>query len=171
LKYSPESYYKYKSGKREGEVVELLMFKDYDFLFWHLSKIKKEKNQKGNKNGYEKHLEWILEKGETRKVKAVCPQCNENRATKFSALFSYDRKTFSIGHKYISCNEKKCLKKIIQKDGRLQLICEIKFSSIPQVTRNKKGQRDLGIFYRYLFNLPCPPQRLTAKEAFQFFKE
>ena len=69
--YQPNGSYVIKSGKRKGKVLELLMFNDYLFLVWMLQKLNKA--SKGGKNELHLHLEWLIQKGENRQVKMICP--------------------------------------------------------------------------------------------------
>lgn len=169
MEYEPTKPYVIKGGKRKGKALELLMFNDYGFLRWHLAKIKKMKSGTG-KNEYEKHLEWLLKRGEDRKPKMICPICGEKRVQYFSIRRSRGGYDFSISPSYTCCEKEECRSKLRAKalGGPVQLV-RPKFSNILRYAKLKRDRKRIADLYKEIFMLPTT--RLTRKRAFQFFKE
>ena len=166
--YEPSEPYVIKSGKREGKVLELLMFNDYSFLRWHLGKIRREYSG-GKKKQYHKHLEWLMAKGENREPKMECPICGQKEVKYFSVRFSRGTNRFSISPRYTCCENSGCQEMLRAKafGDNLQFF-KPKFSNITRITKFKVDQKRIADLYRQIFNLEG---RLTREKAFQFFKE
>lgn len=164
MAYTPKEPYVFKSGKRKGKVVELLMFTDYGFLSWLHNKIS-NKRKGVKKNQLEKHLEWILKQGETRKPKMDCPICGQNKIKLFSVIRGYNDFSMSAGY---SCCEN-CKQKLKgYAAGKMIHLFEPKFSNIKNIAITKGDQKRISQTYRTIYKLPT---RLTRKRAFEFFSE
>ena len=63
--------------QKNNKTLEVLMFSDYCKLVWQYNKLEKEAEFKdiSEISDYHKHLEWLIERGEDRVPKAVCPHC------------------------------------------------------------------------------------------------
>ncbi len=168
--YEPNKPYIFQSGKREGKALEVLMFNEPGFIPWQLNLIRKRKNG-SNKNALEKHLEWLIAKGETREPQMICPQCNKERVEYFSVRYSYDGRDFSISPAYTCCDSARCTEKLkAMAGGRGPHFFRIRWSSITRVTTRKSDQKRVADVFRHIFNLPYGKgSRLTAEKAFEFF--
>ncbi len=165
--YCPEEPYIIQSGSRKGEVLELLMFKNYGFLNWHLKKIRKN-HRGGPLNRYHLHLEWLMAKGENRTPQMDCPICGD-RVDLFSVRRSGRGGLFSIGPGYVSCRKEACKNMISAASmGRGIQFYEPKFSNIIRITSSKGRRKDIADLYKSIFGLST--KRLTRKSAFEFFK-
>ncbi len=161
--YDPSQWYVIQSGKRKGEALELLMFKDYHFLCWF-----KENKLKGgkNKNKLQLHLEWLLRQGETRQTKMLCPFCKSEPVKYFSVAYSFN--DFSVGSGYTCCRKKECIESLRgMAMGKPVTLLEFKFSNLRRFNKTDARTR-ISELYRKAFGLDKP---LTRKRAFQFFKE
>lgn len=167
--YQPTEPYVIKSGKRKGKSLEVLMFNDYSFLRWHLSKIRKERKGNQPMNEYQRHLEWLMIQGESRQPEMVCPICGTRKVKYFSVRYSKGTKRFSIGLNYTVCDRKKCqeMLKGAAFGNPIQLL-KPKFSNITKISRLRCEQKRITNLYREIFNLQG---RLTKKKAFEFFKK
>ena len=167
--YEPSEPYVIKSGKREGKVLELMMFNNYSFLRWQLGKIRREYNG-GRKNQYHKHLEWLLQRGENREAKIICPVCGEDKVSHFSVRFSRGTRRFSISPRYTCCEKKEC-REMLRAGAfgdNLQFF-KPKFSNVTRITKYKIEQKRITELYKQIFDLST--KRLTRKAAFEFFNE
>lgn len=167
--YEPSEPYVIQSGKREGKVLELLMFNDYSFLRWHLGKIR-QKHSGGAKNRYHRHLEWLMDKGESREPKMKCPICGQRAVKYFSVRFSRGTRRFSISPRYTCCKDSDCqdMLRAGAFGDNLQYFRPL-FSNITRITKFKVEQKRIADLYKEIFNLST--KRLTRKAAFKFFKE
>jgi len=167
--YSPEEPYLFKTGRYQGRSAEVLMFRNYGYLVFILHKIRNNW-QGGKKNRLHKHLEWLLDRGENilDEVKLTCPYCKEKKmAVYYSVLRSYYVNDFSIGSRYVCCeNCKKSLRH--QAFGKIPKIAPFKFSSIKVIARNKQEEKELGYFFQKAFTLSF--KKLSTKKAFNLFK-
>ncbi len=161
--YIPTDPYVFKSGKREGKCLELLMFEDYQFLHWLYNTNIKGKGV--SKNQLELHLEWLLMRGENRQTAMKCPQCNANHYVSFfSVRYSYN--DFSIGPQFTSCSNKSCVESLKALSlEKTPAILPIKFSSILTFKLKIDRKRVTNLF-RHCFGLPRP---LKKDVAFRFF--
>ncbi len=159
---SEKGWYEFKSGKRKGKVLELLMFEDYNFLHWfYHNKIKGGKE----KNRLERHLEWLLSRGEDRQPKMLCPQCNEEPVKYFSVLHSFN--DFSIGTFYTCCEKKECKERLRgMAAGKSITLYQFKFSILRRF--NKTDAKRVAELYKRVFQLPKP---LRREVAYKFFSE
>ncbi len=158
--YVPEGPYIIQSGKNKGKSVELLMFSNYSLLNWIYEKAKE--NCFNQKNSLHRHLEWVMARGEDRKVQVNCPFCNQP-ATQFSIRSSYG---YSFDSDYICCNSDECKSNLRSYSFEKSLIFKpIKFSSM-NFFRSKTDQKKLGQIFKKVFVLP---NRMTRNHAFQFF--
>jgi len=170
LSYEPKEPYEFKSGRREGKVLELMMFKNYGFLNWYFNKKLGGRGVPENKkNELHRHLEWLLDKGENRRTELLCPYCGKRKVKLFSLLDS--KYGFSIGPHYTCCNNMKCKGKVQSLPlGKIPMLLPFKFSQIKKF-RAKSDQKRVGDLFRKVFGLPTRPDPLTRETAFQFFKE
>jgi len=157
--YSPLKPYLFQSGKRAGESLEVLIFKDYSFLRWLHREILKETPVK--KNNLQLHLEWLLERGEEVKTNLLCPICGQNKVE-----FFYIRRSdgdISLGTSYTSCNQ--CIDEA--EAMGLNIIPErypLKFSSLSHFRRGERKM--VSKLFQQVF---LPPGRLTKERAFKLF--
>ncbi len=160
--YKPNGPYTFQSGKRKGRTLELLMFEDYQFLSWFYSQ--KVKSDNGNKNGLEKHLEWLLKRGEDRTPKMICPHCKKRSIAYFSVLLSGN--DFSINPYYTCCED--CTDELVSMAaGKTPSLLPIKFSSL-LFFRKKGDRRRVAKMFRILFQTP---NKMGRNKAFHFFNE
>jgi len=152
----------FQSGKRAGKAIELLMFTDYDFLIWLLRKLDRESGS--TKNTLHLHLEWLIQKGENRQTKMICPQCKKQPVKFFSVRYAGD--LFSIGSSYTCCKKEECIEKVrAMAAGKWPELLPFRFSVMGNF-RLKADKRRIGILFRRVFGLPNP---LTREAAFEFF--
>jgi hypothetical protein len=167
--YEPEGPYIIKSGKREGKSLEVLMFNDYSFLRWHLSKIRKARKGNQPMNDYQKHLEWLMIQAESRTPEMMCPICGNRKVKYFSVRYSRGTRRFSVSSNFTVCDSKECQNRI--KAGAfgdpIQFL-RPKFSNIPKISKLKCEQKRITDLYREMFGLTG---RLTRSKAFEFFKK
>jgi len=163
--YCPSGPYIFKGGKRKGVVLESLMFKDYNFLLYLLAKIRKEKGDSENKNELEKHLEWLLARGENRETKALCPQCGKKRVVYLSV--AYSRFDFSAGPYYTSCENRECIERLRGMATKSIALYPFRFSTLKNF-RSKTDQKRIGNIFKWAFGLPSP---LRRERLFAFFSE
>ena len=162
--YNPSSPYVFKGGKRKGVVLESLMFKDYGFLLYLLAKIRKEKKSEG-KNELERHLEWVLARGEDRKPKALCPQCGKKRVEYFSVAYSHF--DFSVGPHYTCCDSPDCAEKVKGMAMKRVALDPFRFSVMKNF-RSKTDQKRIGNLFKWAFGLEG---QLRREKLFSFFSE
>lgn len=162
--YQPSGPYVIQSGKRRGKALEMLMFENYAFLRWFLvHKLNSNKTQ--NKNSLHRHLEWLVEQGESRQPTLVCPQCGQGPIKYFSVVYNYDGDV-SIDSGYTCCDKTECREALAKM--ALEKTCQllpIRFSSLLRFS-NKSDRRRATKLFRQVFGLP---ERLTRNEAFRFF--
>lgn len=164
--YKPEGPYTYRSGKRKGQCLELLMFTDYDFLNWQYNYIAKNSDPKREKNRLEKHLKWLLDRGEDRVPQMVCPQCGEKKVEKFAVRRSNG--LISIGPGYTICDSETCKEKLnAQSFSKPLYYFKPQFANILRVSRFKGDRKRVAQLYKHhIFKLEA---RLTRQRAFEFF--
>ncbi|MCF7845521.1 MAG: hypothetical protein K9M12_02035 [Candidatus Pacebacteria bacterium] len=161
--YHPTGPYTFQSGKRRGRTLELLMFEDYQFLNWFYHQ--KINGSGGGKNRLEKHLGWLLEKGENRKPKMMCPHCRKYPVAYFSILFSANGNDFSAGSYYSCCED--CIDELkAMAFEKTPSLLPIRFSSL-LLFRKKEDRRRIAKMYRIFYQLPG---KMGKKKAFNFFK-
>ncbi|MEA2092892.1 MAG: hypothetical protein U9P61_02915 [Patescibacteria group bacterium] len=139
------------------------MFEDYQFLNWFY--YKKINSNGGEKNRLEKHLCWLLEKGENRQTKMICPYCKKRYIAYFSVLFSSGN-DFSVDPCYTCCED--CTDELVATavgKGKVSSLLPIKFSSLLLFWK-KVDQKRIARIYRTFFQLP---KKLGKKQAFNFF--
>jgi hypothetical protein len=163
--YNPTGPYVFKNGKRKGEVLELLMFKDYSFLRWLLYQINSEAHRQ--KNQLHQHLEWLIGQGENRPWPVqMCRHCGQRPITKFSILGT-EEFGYSMGLSYACCSDLTCMEKLQgEAAGKSVIYLSPCFSNI-RFFRHKSDQRLFTQLLRSFYGLP---DRLTRQRAFEFFK-
>ncbi len=165
-KYIPNGPYVFKSGKRTGQALEVLMFQDYDFLQWFYGRLERELKNGGKKNVLHLHLEWLLNKGETRKSIIPCPVCKKNMVDRFFVRRSQEG--ISTNTSYASCKNEDCIDHI--KGISMGIVPEIyilKFSSL-SLFRKKDEKRMVSEIYKKAFLVSG---KLNRQRAFDFFIE
>lgn len=173
MSYEPSEPYEFKSGKRKGEVLELMMFNgNYSFLDWMLKKREEECEDQNNKDRLHRHLEWLLSKGENREPQMICPQCGEEKVKFFSTRWSNFKSDFSIGARNTCCSKRRCKEKLTEGFSQIELK-PFKFSVMKKEEgfHRKVDQRRVGDLFRKVFNLSTRPDPLTREMAFDFFKQ
>lgn len=167
--YSPNGPYIFQSGKRQGKILELLMFSNPGFLVWLLNEY--HNKQTKNKNSLHLHLEWLLQQGETRKAKMLCPFCGKKRVELLSIIRSSSTGYYSIDAGFSCCNSDTCKKTLASMALRHpQTFAPIKFSTVIKSTI--PGNRKLILkAFRKIFGLSGRSfGKLTRQKAFEFFK-
>jgi hypothetical protein len=163
--YDPRAPYAIKSGSKIGESLEHLMFIDYGWLVYMRDLLNKRKSKEKNK--FHKHIEWVLERGESRQSKMLCPQCVSSPVVYFSVL-GERRNGYSMNVAYTCCDDDACKQKLIaQGIEKTSTLMPIAFSSIMRFGV-KRDQRQVVQILKKCFNLP---KRLTKEVLFSFFKE
>lgn len=159
--YVPVEPYLFKTGSRKGLSVERLMFTEYPFLCFLYAKMNQEESK--NPNRLQKHLEWILARGENRETRILCPQCGENSVKFFSVRIS--SAGMSIGPRYTSCGERDCLRVLASMANAPTQVKEFKFSVLDGM--GKKERKKVAFLFQQVFKIP----RLEKKKIFDFFSE
>lgn len=165
INYHPDGPYTFKSGKRAGQAVEILMFRDYPFLkqFHHYLN---EKIRNGKKNSLHLHLEWILERGETRKPLLTCPVCGTEKVKYFFVRRAYDGISANIS--YTSCEKKACIEEITAMGMSIvPKRYELRFSSLSRFTKKDEKKIVSEIFKKAFL----PSGKLSRQRAFELFVE
>ncbi|MEK7478809.1 MAG: hypothetical protein AAB626_02730 [Patescibacteria group bacterium] len=149
--YVPTGPYFLKSGKRIGKSLEELMFEDYSMLLVMRSKITVAKNE------MQKHLLWLMDRGEDRVATLPCPYCKEKNLS----FFAYSFKE----RKYYTCcdNWYPCIGEVLSKAQRFPL----KFSSIARFQWASRPY--IMAFFKSVFFPGC--ENLTAQQLFEFFSK
>ena len=163
--YHPDGPYVFKSGKRVGQAVEVLMFQDYPFLK-HLYRYMEGGIGNERKNSLHIHLEWIFERGETREPLLFCPICKTEKARYFFVRRS--RSGISANISYTACEGKKCIQKIMAMGMEATPERhELKFSSLSQFKRKDEKMVVSQIFKRAFL----PAGKLSRQRSFELFIE
>jgi len=163
LENYPDGPYVFKTGKRKGISVELLMFNDYGLILFLLSKIRREKKEGGQKNELEKHLEWIVARGEDRETEALCPHCRENKVKYFSVAYSFN--DFSAAPYYTCCDNRKCIEKLEGMTMGKASFFPFQFSVLKRF-RSKADKKRISNIFKWAFGLEAP---LRKEKLFKFF--
>lgn len=162
--YVPRSPYVLKTGQYAGKSVEILMFHNYDYLL-NLLKFLKEKNAETQ---LAVHLAWLINQGETRKTKMLCPNCHEQPVKEFSVLGNVEY-GFSIGQDFTCCEDKECRERLIDLAAfKIPQFLPFKFSVL-RAFRHKSDQKQITRLFQIVFELPYPLKSLTKELAFEFF--
>ncbi len=161
--YNPDGPYVFQTGKRKGVSVESLMFNDYGFILFLLSKIRKEKKGEGEKNKLERHLEWIIARGEDRETEALCPQCKERRVRYFSVVYSFN--DFSAAPYYTCCDNRRCIERLEGMAMKSVSFFPFKFSVLKRF-RSKADKKRISSIFKWAFGLEPP---LRKEKLFKFF--
>jgi len=139
------------------------MFTNFGFIEWLLNKYYNKPTK--NKNRLRLHLEWLLQQGETREAKMLCPQCGKRKVKLLSIIWS-SAKTCSIDADFSCCSSDACKKKlenlVLEHPHRF---VEIKFSTVIQ-SQSPRNKKLMLRAFRRILNLP----RLTKEATFEFFK-
>jgi hypothetical protein len=161
--YRPLGPYFFKTGQRAGECLEVLMFKDYAFLVWLLSRL--NNNQRGErKNELHQHLEWLLKRGEEITPKAVCPYCKEYPVRFFSVI--YTGNDFSVSSSYTCCEKEECMNAVVSMGlGKRVSFYPVKFSSLLRFS--KKDRKRIVNLFKDILEI----KKLTPQSAFRIFAE
>lgn len=146
--YVPTGPYFLRSGDRMGKSLEELMFENYSVLMVMRSKITVAKNE------MQKHLLWLLARGEDRIASQICEHCGKEKITHFA--YSYSE------HKYYKgCNSILCMGVLLSKAKRYPL----KFSSIARFAWGSRPY--VSAFFKSVFFPGC--KNPTAEQLFEFF--
>ncbi len=166
MTYLPEKPYVYKEGRMRGMSMARLMFENYSFLHSSYLSIK-DINPTSEK---EKHLKWIIERGENRPPLEKCKQCYVLMAVRF--LVSYSKNRFFVSPNLISCDRSECKKKLMDQVKEANGISlNFVFSSmlkIIEITGKESSQMILSGLYKEIFNIP---KNATDEDLFKFFLE
>ncbi len=146
----------FKEGKRKGKSIERMMLEDYSFLVWYLGRIR-ELKKSSSQGRLEKHLEWIISKGETRTAVVSCRFCQERPIEYFSIRYSY-ASDFSVSMHYTACKD--CKHNLRENNT---IILPLKFSSLKNLKREKK---EVVSLFKEAFGL----KGLRKEGLFRFFK-
>ncbi len=163
--YQPDGPYVIQSGKHAGQVLELLMFRDYPFLSFMLKRLKGHFWKKKNK--FHLHLEWLMQGGENRQPKMICPQCKKQTVEYFSIIYGHSG-GFSISPLYTCCGQEKCKEQLrAMALGKPQRLMPFRSSTIKRFS-TIAGRKEVVGLYKRVFGLP---ERLTRQVAFEFFNQ
>jgi len=157
----PTQSYIIKSGKRKGQSLAVMMFNNTSFLYWYYKELNKTTTTNSKKNKLHKQLEWLIQKGENRQTKRICPHCQKKTIKYYSIRSSLSGN--SIAPQYTYCEN--C---IPPKSSGL-IIRPFKFSYLSKADKKGNGPffKRLVQLYRWAFELP---KRLTKDTAFKFFQ-
>jgi hypothetical protein len=165
LPYQPTGPYIFQSGKHVGQSAELLMFDDYGTLRWMLSKME---SAGGRQNVLHQHLAWLMQRGENRQTKMICPRCGTRPVQLFSVRYSYGGRDFSIGSTYTCCKMEVCRQALYSMSAEnLPTFMSFRFSRLMNFGLRSDRLRVAEIF-KEAFDLPKP---LTRDAVFQFFNQ
>jgi hypothetical protein len=118
-----------------------------------------------NKNQLHEHLEWLLERGENRIAKKLCPHCGVN-PIKYLTILGDDRFGYSIDSYYSCCSDKQCHKAAASMGSvNTPTYLPIKFSSILHFSVKKDQQLFIDTL-KDIFGFT----RLNKQKVFEFFK-
>lgn len=158
----PSNYYILKSGPSKGKSPSLLMFQNPDKIDFLYKKYVKSHKRSQKKNLFHLQLEWLIQQGENRKTKMLCPHCKKKTVKYFSIRTSYSGK--SIGRQYTYCED--CAK---PNPCPRCILHEFKFSVLANI-----DAKENRIFFKKAKTLYCTvfelPKRLTKERIFEFFK-
>lgn len=160
--WTPNGPYIIGSGKRAGKALELLMFSDYYFLQWHFDQLEERLSSGSSRNIYHRHLGWLLNRGENRRVPMACPSCN-TKPIKLLSIRGVERFGYSMHQSFSCCDDEECITRIYTEK---QMYLPVKFSSILNF-RLKSDQKQFVNVLRDVFGLIG---RLTKEKAFDFFR-
>jgi hypothetical protein len=148
----------------DNRTYERLMFSEYHKLIWQIHQCRAWFLKSKEMTPYHRHLKWVLERGEDRVPKAVCPHCRRNIVEFYYYEWSSESiATFSSDDVYC----KKCaLEKIVNQNRLLRF----KFSNLRRFFKYGEYNylKDILQIYKNAFMLP---QKITNEIAFKFFKE
>lgn len=141
---------------KNGDVLELKMFSDYQNLRWQYQQTIKESSL----SGYQQHLIWLLQRGEDRESKMICPHCRHKKVK----YFTYSRIEGIIGA--TSLKEIYCVDCVQGRANQLPF----QFSSLRHfhIFGEANFLKNVVPLFLYVFSLP---ERKTKKVAFNFFKD
>lgn len=163
--YKPDGPYVIQSGKRKGEALELLMFRNYGFLVWWFKELNK-KMKSDKKNRLHKYLEWLLQQGENRPIQKLCRFC-QKRLIAYLSVLGDDIGGYSMGIYYSCCGDENCKKQLVSLAlEKFPMFLPIKFSSI-LTFRRKSDQKQFANLLKEVFQIN--KGKLTRDKAFQFF--
>jgi hypothetical protein len=162
MAYCPVGPYVFQSGKKEGKAAEQLMFEDYSFLRFLLRKAEEGSGGSGKKNKMHQHLEWLLARGEDRKVEKLCPHCRQS-PIRYISVMGGDTYGYSMGAGFTCCENQQCKERLIT--DRMPIFLPVKFSASLQF-RNKSDQKQFLRLLKNIFGIG----KLTKEKAFDFFK-
>lgn len=139
----------------KGETLELKMFSDYQNLLWQYNQALK----KAVLTGYQKHLIWLLQRGEDREIKMICRHCNKHKVAYFT-YFKEEEVLYANSLKEVRCEA--C------SYGREHQL-PFKFSSLRHfhVYGQTNFLHNILPLFSKVFSLPA---RKTKEFAFTFFK-
>jgi hypothetical protein len=154
-----------QSGKKTGKSIEQLMFSDYGWLVYMRGLLNRSKP--ATKNRMHQHIEWALERGQTRKPTKMCPQCGKDPVTYFSYLGN-EKYGYSMSSAYTCCGNKECMRQLrAQGIEKVPTFLPITFSSITHF-QLKHDQKQVAALLKDCFMLP---KRVTKELLFAFFNE
>lgn len=155
LIYVPQGPYFIKSGNKAKKSLEEFMFENYFWLATERNRLNAYLRANSVKNEIHNHLLWLLDRGEDRVAKQICPYCKEKNISFFG--YSFNEK------KYYTCCDRwhHCIGQLLSKVDRYPL----KFSSI---VRFQWGSRPyISAFLKSIFFPGC--ENPTVEQLFEFF--
>jgi hypothetical protein len=152
--FNPTGPYIIKFGFRKGKSLEELMFEDYPWLVQRKERMDSCLKPWSKPNQMHTHLCWLLERGEDRIAKTVCPHCGE----KIISFFGY---SFKDKKYFVCCDQILCAGKLLVKTYRHPL----KFSSI--LNFQGRSKPFITAFFKKVFLPDC--ENPDAKIPFKFF--
>ncbi len=170
--YTPTSPVRFRSGKHKDESLDLLMFKDPQFLHWWFRKC--ENKAKGVKptNRMHMHLRWLIDKAETVEPTALCRYCRIRPVRYYSVRTSSYEHRISIDPRFTTCENSSCRNQLLSQDALGDIVLhKLSFAEIFNYLRtcgklSNDSKRDMSALLCFAYELP---QRLSAQICFNFF--
>jgi hypothetical protein len=161
--YEPKEPYIISKGKKRDKSLEQLMFQDYDWLVWMRNYLTK---QQPEGNVLLAHITWVLEQGDTRQTRVLCPQCNQ-RFIQFFSVRGDSTYGYSMGGMYACCAATPCQQQLIaQSLEKTPTLFPLQFSVIEKF--HKKDRPQVVRTLKECFGLP---RTITKTVAFNFLTD
>ena len=149
----PVAPYFIQSGPKRSMSLEMLMLKDYSWLMTIKARMDAGLTSASKPNAFHRHLLWLVERGEDRVAKKLCPNCKKGIVRSFSHHYDGNRDHFRA-----SCGELRC---------RLLYAHPLKFSSILKF--REPARPSIARFFKEVFLPDC--LILDDETLFRFFAE
>ena len=147
-RFVPRQPYVFRSGPYRGKSAERVMFFNYSRIVWLARYAESEMLRR--------HCKWLVEQGETRQARVLCPQCERVSAEVFSARGN--ESGCSISSEFIACRQ--CAPERLHSN-----IYPLVFSAIFRF-RIVGDQKKVAGLLRHVFQL----KRGSDEALFEFFR-